>query len=98
MVCPRLKSQIADILSTVDRELSASSLSSEQLADARVYLYVSGGSKSKCLAAAVASRIEIAHAVLSMRASTDGDGTLRFGEEDGAVFASYVVCADLTCS
>ena len=89
-VCPRLMSQIADILSTVDRELSASSLSSEQLDDARIYLYVSGGSKPKCLAAAVASRIETAHAVLATRASTDGDGTLRFGEDDGAVFASYV--------
>ena len=86
----RLTAQVAEILSTVDSELSASSLSPEQLADARMYLYIAGGTKPRVIAAAVATRIESAHAVLSSRSPADEADLLRFGEDDGAVFASYV--------
>lgn len=86
-------SQLKDILETVDTELSSTSLTPEQLAQSKVFLFVTP--QRKVIACAVVQRIKVAYQIVSAKAKDEaGDdkrNLLRFGEDQGAIFCSYVL-------
>ncbi|KAK4700437.1 N-acetyltransferase, partial [Phenoliferia sp. Uapishka_3] len=92
--------KIKEILATIDTELSSTSLSTTQLADCKLFLFLTPG--RKVIACAVVQRIESAFQVLpstsssspplpsSSPSSTNPRSLLRFGEPSSAVFCSFV--------
>ncbi|KAL8290284.1 hypothetical protein RQP46_003223 [Phenoliferia psychrophenolica] len=87
--------RIADVLSTIDTELDATSLSPSQLADCKLFLFVSP--QHKVIACAVVQRIESAFQVLPATTATSSPSSappsspsslLQFGEPSSAVFCS----------
>ncbi|BGP15008.1 hypothetical protein JCM10213_002848 [Rhodosporidiobolus nylandii] len=92
------KRKLKDVLETIDTELSSTSLTPTQLAQSKVFLFVTP--QRKVVAAAVIQRIKEAYEVVTSAA--DGvkreaaeevepeRGLLRFGEEEGAIFCSPI--------
>ncbi|BGO90655.1 hypothetical protein NBRC10512_000220 [Rhodotorula toruloides] len=84
------KRKLKDILETVDTELSSTSLTPEQLAQSKVFLFVTP--QRKVIACAVVQRIKVAYQIVSAKAKDEaGDdkrNLLRFGEDQGAIFCS----------
>lgn len=92
-----LPSQIKDVLATIDTELSSTSLTPAQLGACKLFLFVSP--QRKVIACAVVERIEESYRVVSSKAPPSSPTNdekkptgelIRFGEQDGAVFCSYV--------
>ena len=95
-----LRSQVKDILSTIDTELSSTELGPSQLVECKLFLFIT--SQRKVIAAAVVQRIDKAYEVVvapsalfsdsthpsSSPTSTHDPSLLRFGEEEGAIFCS----------
>ncbi|GAA5971913.1 hypothetical protein JCM11641_001568 [Rhodosporidiobolus odoratus] len=85
------KRKLKDIFETIDTELSSTSLTPAQLADSKIFLFVTP--QRKVIAAAVVQRLEAAYEVVtSAEKSKDEEkpsaDLLRFGEEQGAIFCS----------
>ncbi|GAA5841194.1 hypothetical protein JCM9279_000574 [Rhodotorula babjevae] len=90
-----LRRKLKDILETIDTELSSTALTPEQLAQSKIFLFVTP--QRKVIAAAVVQRISEAfkvvvkeeepsiNEVVEVKPST---GLLRFGDDDGAIFCS----------
>ncbi|BGP31124.1 hypothetical protein JCM10296v2_002888 [Rhodotorula toruloides] len=84
------KRKLKDVLETVDTQLSSTSLTPDQLAQSKIFLFVTP--QRKITACAVVQRITVAHQIVSTEAKDDvGDDKkdlLRFGEDQGAIFCS----------
>ncbi|KAI5479818.1 N-acetyltransferase [Pseudohyphozyma bogoriensis] len=81
--------RIKDLLSTIDRELSSTSLTDSQLAESKLFIFVTP--QNKAIACAVVQRIKGAYRVtpsLGSSPKSEKDELIRFGEEEGAVFCS----------
>lgn len=85
--------QIHDVLGTVDTELSATSLTEAQLAESKLFVFLTP--QRKVIACAVVQRITEAYKVVgskSLSAESPSpspetkDDFLRFGEDEGAIF------------
>ncbi|GAA6029850.1 hypothetical protein JCM8097_001078 [Rhodosporidiobolus ruineniae] len=84
------KRKLNDVLDTIDTELSSTSLTSAQLAQTKLFLFVTP--QRKVIAAAVVQRIKAAYEVVppeEKEEMQDGEKSLlRFGEDQGAIFCS----------
>ncbi|GAA5821970.1 hypothetical protein JCM11251_004803 [Rhodosporidiobolus azoricus] len=86
------KRKLKDVLSTIDTELSSTSLTPAQLALSKIFLFVTP--QRKVIAAAVVQRIQHAFEVVTSASEKKAKGEevepelLRFGEEQGAIFCS----------
>lgn len=87
--------RLNELLTTIDVELDASSLTNEQLSRCKVIAFVTRS--HKVIAAAVAERISEAYPVVSSDAS-QSQGLVRFGEDEGAVFCQSVSHLPSLCS
>ncbi|KAK4055644.1 hypothetical protein OIV83_000190 [Microbotryomycetes sp. JL201] len=81
-----LERRVSDVLSTVDAQLSSSSLTFEQLADCKIIVLLT--SQRKIVACAVIQRISEAFQIGSSKQNHDQNSMLRFGEDEGAIFCS----------
>ncbi|GAA5911437.1 hypothetical protein JCM5296_004734 [Sporobolomyces johnsonii] len=89
-----VKRKLRDVLDTIDTELSSTSLTPSQLAESKLFLFVTP--QRKIVACAVVQRIGAAYQVVcSAKEAREGeDGAkpstdlLRFGEDQGAIFCS----------
>ncbi|GAA5952489.1 hypothetical protein JCM21900_005326 [Sporobolomyces salmonicolor] len=89
-----VRRKLKDVLDTIDTELSSISLTPSQLAESKLFLFVTP--QRKVVACAVVQRIGAAFQVVrSAKEARDGeeDGRpstdlLRFGEDQGAIFCS----------
>ena len=75
-------------MTTIDTELSATALSSEQLATSKIYVFVT--SKRKIIGAVVAARVEHAFSVVDAASRGTAVDLIDFGNESTALFCSYV--------
>jgi hypothetical protein len=96
--------QLKDVLETIDTELSSTSLTPSQLAESKIFLFVTP--QRKICAAAVVQRIKVAFEVVTRASDVQEDEAelvkaeeenvkpspelLRFGEDEGAIFCSCV--------
>lgn len=88
--------QLKDVLCTIDTELSSTSLTLAQLDKSKVFLFVTP--QRKVIACAVVQRITVAYQAVNSSTLQNGealpgpgpDELVRFGEDEGAIFCSYV--------
>ena len=83
-------------MDTIDTELSATALSFEQLAAAKIYIFVT--TKRKIIGAVVAARIEYAYPVVAASEGSSTADLIDFGNDSTALFCSYVYHQQLTGS
>ncbi|GAA6009047.1 uncharacterized protein JCM10292_002464 [Rhodotorula paludigena] len=91
MADANLRRRLKDVLETIDTELSSTSLTPEQLALSKLFLFVTP--QRKVVACAVIQRIAAAYEVVQKDSAQDEapenkNDLLRFGEDDGAIFCS----------
>ncbi|GAA6005061.1 hypothetical protein JCM10207_008498 [Rhodosporidiobolus poonsookiae] len=87
------KRKLKDVLETIDTELSSTSLTAAQLAQSKIFLFVTP--QRKVVAAAVVQRLKVAYEVVTTKKEEEQEedvkpveGLLRFGEDQGAIFCS----------
>ncbi|BGP39019.1 hypothetical protein JCM10449v2_002957 [Rhodotorula kratochvilovae] len=85
-----LRRKLKDVLETIDTELSSTALTPDQLALAKIFLFVTP--QRKVIACAVVQRISAAYQVVREKKGGEAEepskDLLRFGEDQGAIFCS----------
>ena len=75
----------------IDTELSSTQLAPSQMVECKLFLFLTP--QRKVIACAVVQRIQSAYRVVSSKALSSPEpkaDLLRFGEQEGAIFCSYV--------